>query len=100
MKKFSNDTIIVNKETWKFLKNYNRTSQGFSEMSDESLERFWNRLQWRNGGANSKTHPIAEDEIRIDRDTFSIRWDTIREFITDNGFAYREDGYIVVGINI
>lgn len=99
MREFKHDTIIVNKETWIFIYNYERTREGFPELTERQIERIWN-MAYRNGGANSKTHPIAEDEIRIDRDTFSIRWDSIREFITDNGFEYREDGCVVVGINL
>lgn len=100
MKQFKHETIIINKETWKFLHNYHRTSQGFSELKDESLERIWGKHQWRNKGANSKTHPITEDEIRIDKDSFSIPWKTIKSLIVDNGFDYREDGFIAEGIHI
>lgn len=100
MKKFESNTIIINKETWKFLRNYDRTSQGFSELSEESLERIWGKILFRNGGANSKIHPIADEEIRINRDTFTVPWSAIGEFIADNGFTYREDGFVEVGINI
>lgn len=99
MREFKNETIIVNKETWIFLRNYERTTQGFAELTERQIERIWSMV-YRNGGADPKTHPIAEDEVRIDKDTFGIRWSTIRSLITDNGFTYREDGFVVEGIYI
>lgn len=98
MNEFRHETIIINKETWKFLWNYERKIGGCSELTDESLEIVWGYYVNRNHGANSKTYLIAEDEVRIHKDTFGIPLNTIKALIIDNGFSYREDEFIVKGL--
>ena len=99
MKTFKDETIIISKEAWLFLQKYNRTSRGYPEHSAKWLERLWND-GFRNAGANPKTHPINDNEIRIYRDCFGISWDKIKTVLIDNGFSYRDDGYIIEGISI
>ena len=99
MKKFNHETIIVEKSGWEFLWNTDRVDRGFEPLSQERLDDVWNRrCVNKNRGANPKTHPIAENEIRIDKDTFSIKWETVKSLLKDNGYKYRQDGYIVEGI--
>ena len=100
MRNFKSETIIIKKDTWKVVRNYDRTRQGFSELSDDALEKSWSKLQWRNGGANPMIYPIANDEIRISKDSFTMSMDTIKSLLTSNGFDYRVDGFIVEGIDI
>lgn len=101
MRELKHETIIVSKETYFFLRNHTRKIGGYSELSDESLERLWNRMESaRNIGANSQTHPIDKNEVRIDRDSFGLPLNTMKTLINDNGFTYREDGYIVESIYI
>lgn len=88
------ETIIINKEAWKFLRNKNRTMQGFTALNDEQLEKSWSKIRMKNLGANPKTHPIEDNEIRISRDCVSIRFETIKSMLNDKGFGYREDGFI------
>ena len=97
---FKNETIIINKETWIFLRNYERTIDGYPELTERQIERVWNGMSIKNRGANPKTHPIADNEIRVDRDSFELKWDAIRSLITDNGFTYREDGFVAEGVYI
>lgn len=100
MKTFKHETLIISKEAWFFLNHYDRTSRGYRDCTNEWLERVWSSQLIRNNGANPETHPIADDEIRIDREYFHISWDKIKTVLTDNGFTYRDDGFIVNGFNI
>jgi hypothetical protein len=99
MKEFKHETMVITKDAWKFLENNYRTSRGFSEAKDEWLEKMWNRA-FRNCGANPATHPIGENEIRIEHGSFLMRIDEIKILLTDNGFGYRQDGFIQEGINL
>ena len=98
MREVKLETIIINKEAWKFLRNKNRTMQGFTALNDEQLEKAWSKLRWRNNGASNETYPIKENEVRIERNTFSIRWDNIKYMLKDNGFDYRTDGFVLNAI--
>ena len=100
MKAFEHETIIVTKDGWKFLRNLNRTTQGYSELTDEQLDRIWDNTTIKNNGANPKTHPISENEIRIDDYMFSIKWDKIKEIIYKNNLEWRKDGFMLTGIDI
>ena len=94
MKEVKLETIIINKEAWKFLRNKNRTTQGFTALTDEQLEKAWSKMRFRNQGASNQTYPINENEIRLMRDSFSLRWDNIKDMLNDEGFGYREDGFV------
>ena len=94
MKEVKLETIIINKEAWKFLRNKNRTTQGFIALTDEQLEKAWNKMRFRNQGASNQTYPINENEVRLTRDSFSLRWDNIKDMLNDEGFGYREDGFV------
>lgn len=94
MREVKLETIIISKEAWKFLRNKNRTMQGFTALNDEQLEKSWNRIRLKNLGANTKTYPIEENEIRIDRDCVSIRFELVKSILNNEGFSYREDGFI------
>lgn len=94
MREVKLETIIISKEAWKYLRNKNRITKGFAALIDEQLEKAWSKIRWRNGGASNETYPIKENEVRIERDTFSIRWDSIKDTLKDNCFDYRIDGFI------
>lgn len=94
MKEVKLETIIINKEAWKFLRNKNRTTQGFIALTDEQLEKAWNKMRFRNQSASNQTYPINENEVRLTRDSFSLRWDNIKDMLNDEGFGYREDGFV------
>lgn len=94
------ETIIIKKEAWKFLRNLDRTTRGYSELSDEALERSWSKFIMRNGGANSITHPIGDDEIRIDKGSFGISWNRVISVCYENDFEWRKDGYMMTEINL
>jgi hypothetical protein len=98
MKEYRHETIIIDRKGWEFLRNTNRTLQGFKALSQEQLDKVWNSNRYRNNGANPKTHPIAENEIRICPDSFSIKWDKVKKLLNDNGFKQRQDGYEIDGI--
>ena len=100
MKKYANETIIISKEAWKFMSNFSRENGGFRPLPEERLEWIWKRIYIRNGGANPETHPIGEDEIRINRDTFNMSWEDVRQILNDSGFEYRQDGFIITGIYV
>lgn len=99
MREFKHETLIIDKEGWKFLQNYYRTKRGFSEAKDEWLEKMWKRA-FKNGGANPKTHPIAENEIRIEQDSFLMKIEKVKSLLKENGFNYRQDGFIQEGMNL
>ena len=93
MKEVRLETIIISKEAWKFLRQEDRKKANCRLLTDEELEKSWKRI-WRNFGASNETHPIGEDEVRIERDTFNQRWDRVKEILKENGFEYRTDGFI------
>ena len=94
MKEVKLETIVISKNAWKFLRNKNRTMRGFTVLTDEQLEKSWNKICMKNLGANPKTHPIEDNEIRISRDCVSIKFEIIKSMLKDEGFGYREDGFI------
>ena len=101
MKAFAHETIIINKEAWKFMWNFERQKGGFKPLTEEQLDKLWQRIQdFRNKGANPKTHPIKSNEIRIDKDSFDFKWDNVKQIIIDNGFEYRKDGFVAEGTHI
>ena len=90
MKEFKHETMVITKEAWKFLRNADRVKGGYSELKDEQLEKVW-----------SKTHPIAENEIRVENDSWNtFRIEEAKQKLTENGFAYRQDGFVAEGINL
>lgn len=89
------ETLVITKEGWKHLYQFNRKRKGCKPLTEEQLEGSWKRgLRFHNGGASSKTHPIAEDEVRITVDTFGIRCDNAKEILKEAGFTFRTDGFI------
>ena len=99
MREVKLETIIISKEAWKFLRNKNKTMQGFTALNDEHLEKCWNRIRLKNLGANTQTYPVEENEIRIDRDCVSIRFELVKSILNNEGFSYREDGFIQEAIH-
>lgn len=101
MKEFKHETMVITKEAWKFLRNADRVKGGYSELKDEQLEKVWGKIAFKNGGAWSKTHPIAEDEIRVENGSWStFRIEEAKTILAENGFGYRQDGFIAEGINL
>ena len=98
MKQFKSETIIISKQAWFFLQNHQRLSRGGKAASESFLERAWNVVN-RNDGANPATHPINENEIRIDKDNFG-KLETVKSVLTEKGFGYRQDGFVVEGFNL
>lgn len=99
MREFKNETVIITKEAWKFLQDYDRESRGYKKVNPEWLERCWQRA-FRNEGANPQIHPIAAEEIRIHKDCFSTAWDKVKSLLTEKGYGYRQDGFVLEGFNI
>lgn len=98
MREYKHETIIIDRKGWEFLRNISRTLRGFNPLSQEQLDKIWNSNQYRNNGANLTTHPIAENEIRISPDSFSMQWDKVKKLLNDNGFKQRQDGYVIEGV--
>ena len=97
MTEFKHETIIIEKEGWQFLRQQNRINAGCTLLSQEQLENAWNKMKYRNNGANPNTHPISENEVRISPDSFGMRWNNVKLLLKDNGFDYREDGFVIEG---
>lgn len=97
IREFKHETIIITKEAFFFLTQENRKKAMCSPLSEEQLEKRWTRIRFRNRGASMEKHPIAENEIRISQDSFSFRFDRIKEMLTANGFIFRQDGFIEEG---
>ena len=97
MRKFAHETIIITKEAWKFMWNFEREVYGYKPCSDAQLENIWGRICSRNRGANPATHPIAENEVRVDCDTFNMRFENVKSELVANGFQYRKDGFVAEG---
>lgn len=102
MKQYKYSTVIIPKEGWKYL-----LQRAFSQggggrtLPEESIERAWNRAQNnRNGGASPIKNPIAENEIRVDIDTFGLSAELIKKLLDEQGIAWRDDGYIAEGIYV
>ena len=98
MRTWTSETIIVNQTAWKFLKNWDRTRRDYTALSDEALDKSWNRDEFKNGGASRKTHPIADNEIRIDGGSFAARLEVVKAILIENGFEFRQDGFVEEGI--
>lgn len=98
MKKLA--TLIITHEAWKHLRNIERQRDGRCPLTSERLDNILNQIRFKNGGANSKTHPIAPNEIRVSRDSFSIDIPALKSILDANGFAYREDGFSEVGFSL
>lgn len=97
MKKFEHETIIITKNAWKFMRNFERELHGFNPISNEQLDKIWGKITLRNGGANPKDFPIAENEIRVDKDTFNCKWENVKVTLSESGFDYRKDGFTETG---
>lgn len=97
MREFAHETIITTKEAWKFMWNFEREADGYKPCSDEQLNRIWDRMCNRNRGANPATHPIRENEIRLDRDSFDMRFESVKSTLVANGFECRTDGFVAEG---
>lgn len=98
MRKFTSETIILTKEAWVLIKNWERVSHGYKKLSDTFIDRVWSQC-FRNGGANPATHPISDNEIRVDRESFSISLEEVKAELEKAGYGYRQDGFIVEGFN-
>lgn len=93
MKEFESETIVVKKDAWMFLWNYERILKGYKEVTEEQLNRIWNKIPFLNGDASKDKFPILENEIRIDKNNFGFEMEKIKDVLTQNGFDFREDGY-------
>ena len=98
-RKFTSETIILTKEAWVVAKNFDRTQRGYKRLSDTFIQCVWEQ-KFRNGGANPANYPIAENEIRVDCDTFYLDLEQIKAMLFNAGFTWREDGYIEEGFYI
>lgn len=87
-------TIIISFEAWKFLRNEDRQKANVPLLSDELLQKSWNRMKYRNQGAG-KDYPISDNEIRIYKDSTLFDMETVKRKLIENGFTYREDGFIL-----
>ena len=96
MRKYTSETIIITKEAWVFIGNWDRTRLGHKPMNDKFIEHMWTQA-FRNGGANQATHPISDNEIRVDCDSFMARLADVKEHLQNNGYTYRQDGFITEG---
>ena len=96
IREFKNETIIITKEGFFFLTQKNREKARCTPLTAEQLEARWKRIRYRNGGAGSE-HPIAENEIRISKDSFNFRFEQIKEMLKADGFDFRQDGFIQEG---
>ena len=94
------ETIIINKEAWKVLKQLNREKVNCRLLTEEELEKCWNRLRFRNNGASDKDYPRAEDEFRMTRDSFSFSLETAKILLETFGFEYRTDGFVLEAIEV
>ena len=99
MRKFTSETIILTKEAWVLIKNWERASHGYKKLPDSFVEHVWAQA-FRNGGANSATHPISDNEIRVSRDSFSISLEEVKAELEKAGYGYRQDGFIEEGFDI
>lgn len=101
MKQYKYSTVIIPKEGWKYL-----LQRAFSQggggrtLPEESIERAWKRIASKNGGASPTKNPIAEDEIRVDMDTFGLNTELIKKLLDEQGISWREDGFITEGIYV
>lgn len=89
------ETIIITEQAYKFLSNEVYKRRSGKSFSEEQLNKIVSMKKFRNGGADDKTYPIKANEIRIDKDCFSIKIDEIKELLNKEGFGYRQDGFIV-----
>ena len=96
-REYRNETLIITGDAWKFLRRYSAVSRGFKNPTDEQLDKWWDKYDFRNGGASRKTNPISDNEVRISRDSFAIKWDSIKKLLEENGFSYRDDGFCEEG---
>lgn len=100
MASYTHETIVITKEAWKFLRNFNRKIGGFRPVTDEMHERTWSKLN-RNYCANPVSHPIGDDEIRIYPGCFEkIAWDEVKDMLIEGGLGYRDDGFRAKGMYI
>lgn len=83
MKEFIHDTILIDKESYFYLRNNFRVAKGFKPLSIEALERIWKRLTYGNDDT---------EHYRIDIDTFGYRLETIKILLIDNGYDFIDDG--------
>ena len=97
IKEFKHETIIITKEAFFYLKAENRKKAQCSPLSEEQLEKAWERIRYKNRGASMEKHPITDNELRISPDCFNFRFDQIKEMLTANGFTFRQDGFIEEG---
>ena len=97
IREFKNETIVITKEAFFFLKNENRKKSNCTLFNQEQLEQWWSRMKYRNGGASKEKHPIGENEVRISKDSFNFRLEQVKEMLMANGFTFRQDGFIEEG---
>lgn len=97
IREFKNETIIITKEGFFFLKNASRRKAGCQELSLEKLEQWWARMRYRNGGASNIKHPINDNEVRVSKDSFNFRLDEVKAMLHAEGLTFRQDGFIEEG---
>lgn len=85
---FKHDSLLVNKESYCYIKQYNRKRRGYGPLSEESLDRLWKRIHCKEQN---------ETLARIDKDTFSISMEQVKELLTSAGLTYIDDGKKVEG---
>lgn len=95
MKEVRLETLIITKDAWIFLRQKQRQKYNCKQLTDEQIAKDFDRLRFRNHGANSKTHPIADNEVRITRDSFCFSLEDIKTLLDIMNFEVRNDGFVV-----
>lgn len=99
MKEFKHETVVTTRQGWEHLEKCYREKVGCKIPSPEFLERSWKRA-FRNLGANPATHPIEENEIRVEHGSFCMTIEEIKSALTRGKFDFRQDGFVAEGFNL
>ena len=83
------ETILVDKQSYLYLKNYRLITRGFAPLSSESSERCWKKASYKNCDNGIKNY---NSYVRIDKFTFSISVPYMKELLTSECLNYIEDG--------
>ena len=57
-------------------------------------------MAFRNLGANPATHPIEENEIRVEHGNFCMTIEEVKSALTRGKFDFRQDGFVAEGFNL
>lgn len=101
-KEKTSKTIYVGKEAYFYLNGIMREQRGRKPLSEEAMEKMWNRLNKNEKGLRE----VYDGSFGGGDGTYNGRWwswsvDTIKEMLDEKGFAYEEGGelkYIAISI--